>query len=331
MHTNIAVPKKDGESRLVNSYGYQGEYAEFDSRTGWNRFDLRGNYDSRLGRWQSADPYGQYASGYVGMGNNPVSGVDPDGGFNVGATVVGAVGGFAVGSLVGLAFDKDNWWKYGIAGAAIGGIAGAAQPDLDIAQSARGFTEFRAEVEFAITGKSGAVTAGRNTYLYGAGTRASWETLANISLPSVRQSMSQWCVFGCSESLNKHFGGSKMQTDFSKAYNGGEVIDRGVTDDRDYGKYYVGNFKTGENGSTLPSPDRIKGHLKKNNPISIKVDRGTVGGQRFDHNMVIKGIQRNTKTKQYRLLIMDPASQVNRATYQSINKVHRYYFVILGL
>ena len=62
-------------------YGYQGLYAEKDKETGWNNFELR-NYDSAIGRWLTTDPYGQYHSPYVGMGNNPVSGNDPDGGWN---------------------------------------------------------------------------------------------------------------------------------------------------------------------------------------------------------------------------------------------------------
>ncbi|MBO9620561.1 MAG: hypothetical protein J7539_16170 [Niabella sp.] len=41
-------------------------------------------YDSRVGRWMSIDPEGQYFSPYVGMGNDPVNGVDPDGGFKTG-------------------------------------------------------------------------------------------------------------------------------------------------------------------------------------------------------------------------------------------------------
>ncbi len=43
-------------------------------------FQLR-LWDGRIGRWLSPDPYGQYASPYLGMGNNPISGIDPDGGF----------------------------------------------------------------------------------------------------------------------------------------------------------------------------------------------------------------------------------------------------------
>jgi hypothetical protein len=39
-------------------------------------------YSSRIGRWLSVDPYAQYWSPYLAMGNNPVSRVDPDGGFD---------------------------------------------------------------------------------------------------------------------------------------------------------------------------------------------------------------------------------------------------------
>ncbi len=60
-------------------YGYQGQYSEKDSITNWNAFELR-MYDPDKGRWLSPDPYGQFSSPYVAMGNNPVSGADPDGG-----------------------------------------------------------------------------------------------------------------------------------------------------------------------------------------------------------------------------------------------------------
>jgi len=60
-------------------YGYQGQYAEVDKETGWNNFDFR-MYDAQIARWMSTDPMGQYASPYLGMGNNPLNRVDPDGG-----------------------------------------------------------------------------------------------------------------------------------------------------------------------------------------------------------------------------------------------------------
>jgi hypothetical protein len=37
-------------------------------------------YAPVIGRWMSTDPYGQFYSPYLGMGNNPVIGIDPDGG-----------------------------------------------------------------------------------------------------------------------------------------------------------------------------------------------------------------------------------------------------------
>jgi hypothetical protein len=33
-------------SRPLNSYLYQGEFAEFEKLTGWSRFAGRGNYDA---------------------------------------------------------------------------------------------------------------------------------------------------------------------------------------------------------------------------------------------------------------------------------------------
>ena len=47
----------------------------------WTDFPLR-NYDAQIGRWVQQDPYQQFASPYVGMGNDPVNLVDPSGGFS---------------------------------------------------------------------------------------------------------------------------------------------------------------------------------------------------------------------------------------------------------
>ena len=60
-------------------YGYQGQFADKDDETGWNHFELR-EYDPVVGRWTSVDPKRIGWSPYIGMGNNPVSGTDPDGG-----------------------------------------------------------------------------------------------------------------------------------------------------------------------------------------------------------------------------------------------------------
>jgi RHS repeat-associated protein len=60
-------------------YGYQGEFAEKDSETDWNSFELR-QYDSEIGRFTTTDPMGEFWSSYVGMGNDPVNLTDPTGG-----------------------------------------------------------------------------------------------------------------------------------------------------------------------------------------------------------------------------------------------------------
>jgi RHS repeat-associated protein len=59
-------------------YAFQGQ--EKDGETGMEAFELR-LWDSRIGRWLTVDPYGQYYSPYLGMGNNPISAIDVDGGY----------------------------------------------------------------------------------------------------------------------------------------------------------------------------------------------------------------------------------------------------------
>ncbi|MDB9835692.1 RHS repeat-associated core domain-containing protein [Flavobacteriaceae bacterium] len=63
----------DGDYR----YAYQGQ--EKDKETNKEAFELR-LWDARIGRWLTTDPYGEFASPYLGMGNNPISLIDPDGG-----------------------------------------------------------------------------------------------------------------------------------------------------------------------------------------------------------------------------------------------------------
>ncbi|QMU65485.1 MAG: hypothetical protein GKR88_15120 [Flavobacteriaceae bacterium] len=60
-------------------YAYQGQ--EKDPETGKEAFQLR-LWDSRIGRWLNTDPAGQHASPYLGMSNNSIVRVDPDGGWD---------------------------------------------------------------------------------------------------------------------------------------------------------------------------------------------------------------------------------------------------------
>ena len=105
-------------------YAYQGAFAEQDDETGLSSFQLR-QYDPVVGRWLSTDPYGQYASPYVGMGNNPVNRYDADGGWS-GAFVSPFVryGAFAAGGAVVGAGAAHVLGKDSRKGAAIGAGAG---------------------------------------------------------------------------------------------------------------------------------------------------------------------------------------------------------------
>ncbi|MFY0482516.1 lamin tail domain-containing protein [Flavobacterium sp. PLA-1-15] len=65
---------------LFGNYRYAFQGQELDTETGMEAFQLR-LWDGRIGRWLSPDPYRQYSSPYLGMGNNPIGGIDRDGGF----------------------------------------------------------------------------------------------------------------------------------------------------------------------------------------------------------------------------------------------------------
>ncbi len=98
----MKMPGRD----LIGDYRFAFQGQEKDPETGKEAFELR-LWDSRIGRWLTPDPYGQFASPYLGMGNNPINGIDPDGGcfttdkdgntipcpdMEVGSTMTGAAG-----------------------------------------------------------------------------------------------------------------------------------------------------------------------------------------------------------------------------------------------
>ncbi len=64
---------------MEGDYRYKFQGQEKDPETGMEAFELR-LWDNRIGRWLAPDPAGQYNSPYLGMGNNPISRIDPDGG-----------------------------------------------------------------------------------------------------------------------------------------------------------------------------------------------------------------------------------------------------------
>lgn len=75
----IAAISSRAAGGIQNNYLYQGDFSEFNEESGYNEFYLR-HYDPQVGRWTTTDPFEQFASPYLGMGNNPGMNIDPDGG-----------------------------------------------------------------------------------------------------------------------------------------------------------------------------------------------------------------------------------------------------------
>ncbi|MCF6297664.1 MAG: hypothetical protein L3J08_06725 [Flavobacteriaceae bacterium] len=71
----MAMPGRN----VVGDYRYDFQGQELDRETGKHAFELR-LYDSRINRWISPDPYGEFHSPYLSMGNNWINKIDPDGG-----------------------------------------------------------------------------------------------------------------------------------------------------------------------------------------------------------------------------------------------------------
>ncbi|TAE38111.1 MAG: DUF4237 domain-containing protein [Runella slithyformis] len=109
----------EGISSNSDSYPFlfQGKEREFSWGLGLDDFMTR-TYDPFTGRMWQVDGADQFASGYVGMGNNAVNGIDPDG--QVWHIVAGAV----VGGLINGYLHRNQpggFWK----GFGIGAVAGA--------------------------------------------------------------------------------------------------------------------------------------------------------------------------------------------------------------
>lgn len=65
---------------IVSDYRYAFQGQEKDEETDMEAFKLR-LWDGRIGRWLTTDPAAQFSSPYLGLGNNPINGTDPDGAF----------------------------------------------------------------------------------------------------------------------------------------------------------------------------------------------------------------------------------------------------------
>ena len=107
----MPMPSRQIVGGELYRYAFQGQ--EKDTETNKEAFQLR-LWDGRIGRWLTTDPMGQYNSPYIGMGNDPINGIDPDGGWE---TKIGQLWGWARNGFKGERFTSEigtGNYKYGI-------------------------------------------------------------------------------------------------------------------------------------------------------------------------------------------------------------------------
>lgn len=96
----IASQSSRAAIRTANEHLYQGKELDEELGLDWYYFDAR-YYDPQTGRFISLDPARQFASGYSGMGNNPMMLVDPDGRWIQ----------FAIGAALGAVVNVASHWQ----------------------------------------------------------------------------------------------------------------------------------------------------------------------------------------------------------------------------
>ncbi|HEX8548957.1 MAG TPA: RHS repeat-associated core domain-containing protein, partial [Cytophagaceae bacterium] len=267
---------------LVNSpayrNGYQGQFAEKDAETGFDAFDLR-MYDANLGRWISPDPYGQFHSPYVGMGNNPVSQVDPDGGFTFTAGLFMSMGmKMTAGGMVGGMLGMSNGGMSGAVGGSIGGAA--------------------------------AGLIGPSAY---SATQPNWQVLSYIPLNNPGQTGIMECVFMCEQIMDNHYGGGRTVADFENDYN---TLGKGSAKNGFSGNAFQlrdllsRNFKINSGPNKILDPATVNSNLKAN-ALTLNV----IPKDAYTHATVINGVEMN-KNGKYRFRITDPASKSTGFSYR---------------
>lgn len=123
---------RDGEEETKEKF--QGK--KYDSLTKWHDFHAR-QYNAELGRLNSLDPRNQFASGYVGMGSNPLIGVDPDGQW-VHLVIGAAIGGTINWISHGAQFNAQGLKYFGV-GAVAGALTAGIGAGVNVAMAGGSF------------------------------------------------------------------------------------------------------------------------------------------------------------------------------------------------
>lgn len=98
------VVNNGSNSLLANKYLYQGKELMKEMNAEIYDFHAR-QYDPQIGRFLSIDPMDEFASGYIGMGNDPANLIDPTGM----QTNAGSGGNIRYGDNQ----DRTRWWEDG--------------------------------------------------------------------------------------------------------------------------------------------------------------------------------------------------------------------------
>jgi len=140
------------EGKYPNNFLYQGQ-EKVDLFNGSEYEFMLRNYQAELGRWNSVDPYDQFSNPYLGMANNPVNGVDPDGGFFFESGILNAASYMVAGAMIGGAytalFTDEDPKKGALIGAGVGlGVYGLTKIDYKgLFSSGREVIDFGSEIE----------------------------------------------------------------------------------------------------------------------------------------------------------------------------------------
>ena len=283
------------------------------------QFDTLNTYSTL--RWLSPDPYGQFSSPYLGMGNTPHMSADPDGGWSW----IMAGTGFAFGAGAALLTgNEDDWWKWGL----VGGVAGG----LSFNQDHLGATKFNGGYR-----EYGGLRVTFNSELYtGIGNlfKNKWTTVVNTPLQHVGQGTdgfntpnTQNCVYCSEASFEQYIGGSRTRRDFNMNQNG-TVMDVGTQTVGQWVNRWKLDFRNNINGSgtTPPSTKSLISNMKKGNVYSMVIrEKSYPPG--YEHNILIREVQRNSRTGKYRYNVMDPnGDRTKEVSYW--NSVHKRHLIL---
>ncbi|MBQ20898.1 MAG: hypothetical protein CMD31_09100 [Flavobacteriales bacterium] len=182
----MVMPGRNAISTLDKlNLSYQGK--ELD-QTGFHHFGSR-QWDARLGRWITTDPANQFYSPYLGMGNIPVTMIDPNGELAWFIPVI--IGAYIGGSLANGSYNPGSWdfgskktWGYMAAGAFVGGVSGGFATGL--ASSGMPFANTA-----AIAG--GSLFNSIGTFAY---TQGSSDVSVSLGIASYNFSQNDWGYLG---------------------------------------------------------------------------------------------------------------------------------------